>query len=219
MQNMKYALLFCHGWALTAATLYPLAEALTPYSDEQQHLQLGYFEPRIVPRCNPGLQWIAIGHSYGFMRVLDELAQQSIKPIAAISLAGFRRFPQPLADVQALHTSLQRRPERTLTHFHHTHDLTSHLAEHHILSLEVLLSDLDDLATREAECATIPLLVLHSAADLLIPNWATQRDFSGNNKNTLHDHADAGHALGLNHVEWCAQKSAEFINELSGTRT
>ncbi len=81
---------FCHGWSFDAQALTALQAAVAQHFPHapQACFDLGFHQAAQSPQLAPQVQWIAIGHSYGFAWLL----QQSHPWQAAISVNGFTRF-------------------------------------------------------------------------------------------------------------------------------
>ncbi|MBF0348173.1 MAG: hypothetical protein HQL81_10945, partial [Magnetococcales bacterium] len=89
--NRRPKLLLVHGWGFGPGFWRPLIRALGDW--ETQRLDLGFFgPPRLeLPQSGP---WVAIGHSTGFMWILNQLHQEPMKShcVGLVSLMGFSRF-------------------------------------------------------------------------------------------------------------------------------
>ncbi|MEN7522340.1 alpha/beta hydrolase, partial [Bordetella pertussis] len=86
MSAPRPLLRFEHGWAHDAGVWAPLRAALADWP--QQAADAGYFGPAVEPPAD-GAPVVAIGHSLGFLKILQSPAPGCI---AYIAINGFARF-------------------------------------------------------------------------------------------------------------------------------
>lgn len=210
----------CHGWGFDASAMQPLQTALQarlPHATFAAFasFDLGFYGAAQMPALPDNVQWIALGHSWGFAWLL----QQPTTWRAAISVNGFTRFcrspgrPEgtPSRLVDAMLARLQQDAAATVADFRQrcgmpavaTGDLDAALLHEHLLRLRDL-----DIAL-----PAIPLLALSTGDDAIVPpalaaacfagEGCTLREFSGDHTRLLREPESAAAAI------------AEFVEALN----
>lgn len=200
---------FCHGWSFDAQALAPLQQALLQRLPDAAcaSFDLGFHGTPQVPQLSQEIQWIALGHSYGFAWLL----QQPQPWHAAISLNGFTRFcrrpghPEgtPLRLLQAMQAQLARDAHGTVRDFHARCGMP--LAPLVDLDQALLQEHLGRLRDLELALPDCPILALATSDDAIVPPALTQacfaqsgctlQEFSGDHMQLLRDPAMAADAI------------------------
>jgi pimeloyl-[acyl-carrier protein] methyl ester esterase len=163
----------CHGWSFDSRVLTPLQEALKQRFPQAPCpvFDLGFTGKEQIPDLPQSIDWIAVGHSYGFAWMMRR--PHSWK--AAISLNGFTRFcrqtgrPEgtPFRIVDAMLKRVADAPRETVEEFQRRCGMqdTAHgnLDREHLLEHLALLRDLD------LPAPPCPTLALASVDDPIVP--------------------------------------------------
>lgn len=208
---MKPALIFCHGWACTAAMFRPLLAAL-PREFPLHVMDLGYFgEPHELTLASE-TPVVLLGHSFGFAHLLEEAQRRDWRITAASAISGFLRFPAPAGEIRALRRNLVRDGIQTVKDFHLRCGLPPQEQQLYMqLEPARLKVDLDRIAACDARLPDIPVLALHGAGDGIVP--AARAGFSEYGLTPV-VHNDSPHALGIVEAQWCARTIAAFLATL-----
>ena len=211
----RFGFVFAHGWAMTPDFFTPLAAQLAQrFPDAPCHfLNLVYFSaPSSLPtKLDPQIHWIGIGHSYGWVRLLRESRRLPINWHCLISIAGFTRFAVDPALPQALLARLQTKPAATLRQFYRLCGLPDAHYPSATPHTERLEHDLRDLMTCDEQQALAAqrFIVLASRNDAVVPPELTQHCFANAE---IYWHEQAGHALGLVAMDWCAERILQKLS-------
>jgi pimeloyl-ACP methyl ester carboxylesterase len=221
-------LLFVHGWGLAPDFWGPLRSFLPGRA--HHCLDLGFFGPQdlAVP---PG-DWVGVGHSLGFPRLLGMDA--SLR--AFVSLGGFARFDTPPGPVRAMRRGLSRDAAGVLAAFHQACKLTPELAPDASWARpDVLAQGLDDLLNlderpRLAAGLGVPLLAVAAGDDAIVPIAVSRAQFGHGQPVetasagparplapgavTFHMFDHGGHAFPATRASGCARLIAAFLEEL-----
>lgn len=175
----KNVFIFCHGFGFDPSFWAPLM----PFFLNQNviHWDLGYFgdETRFV--LQEDVNYIGIGHSLGFMKLLS-------LPISyhhLIGLHGFTNFLGNEPTLRALRTrewmslmmQFKRSPSRTLQHFYQRVGVTLAL-EGKSLRHSILQNDLQALEQAGALPTSTPVLMLGAQDDWIVPPALIVDNFS-----------------------------------------
>ncbi len=196
---------FCPGWAMPQDFFAPLQTALAEFFP---HAPMHNLDPVSAPL--PQRQWIGIGHSWGFVRLLHRAQPWQ----GLVSINGFTHFcatPQAPGVAREMFQQLQdgmsHDPATTLRRFYRLCGLPSTLRPANDLPLAFLQSELAALGQCDEVCPNT-LLALAAVNDAVVPAALTRACFDGH---PLHWHPDAGHALGWQAPQWCAEKIATWV--------
>lgn len=200
-------LILLHGWGFDA-TLWDGVRAALP-EFETIAWDRGYFgEPSAEAVTGP---CIAIGHSLGAMLLAGAMQESCV---GLIAINGFDRFAGegavPPRVVERMRRRFGEAPMEVLADFHTRCGGEPPPA---IRDEAALAADLALLAEADRRgMVRVPTLVLHGAADPLLP--APMRDgvFAGAPCETLQA---AGHLLPLTHPGWCATRIRAFASLLA----
>lgn len=172
---------FCHGWSFDAQALAPLRQALLQRLPDAvcASFDLGFHGAPQVPHLSREIQWIALGHSYGFAWLL----QQPQPWHAAVSLNGFTRFcrrpghPQgtPVRLLQAMQAQLARDATGTVGDFQARCGMPSTAPRG--LDQATLLEHLERLRELDIVLPDCPTLALATTDDVIVPPALTQACF------------------------------------------
>ncbi len=165
---------FCHGWSFDTQSLAPLQAALAQRLPDvaQASFDLGFTGTPQTPALAPDVDWIALGHSWGFAWLL----QQDQPWRAAIAINGFSRFcrrpghPEgaPARLVDAMLARLQTEAQAVVQDFHARCGVPAPQALQHLdqAALQQHLQRLRDLDIALPAC---PLLALATDDDAIVP--------------------------------------------------
>jgi pimeloyl-[acyl-carrier protein] methyl ester esterase len=214
-------LLFVHGWAFDGSVWDGVRARLAALGDWPHAVaDAGYFAAAVEPSVTGPV--VAIGHSYGTMRLL---AHPPADCLGLIAVNGFTRFaeaadfPQgvPGRLLDRMLAKLRARPSEVVNDFRARCGAGPVEVESMESlgptgpRLEPLERDLralraDDRRVTLAE-SRLALLALAGDTDPIVPAAMTHTLFEGTR--TLW-RAGAGHLLPLTDPDWCAERIAEF---------
>lgn len=91
LKNTTIGVVYCHGWGFDAQTFMPLAEGLHQRMNihTHVHVDLGFTGSPHQPQLDAKLNWLAIGHSYGFAWLI----QKNFPWCGIVGINAFRSFP------------------------------------------------------------------------------------------------------------------------------
>lgn len=192
-------LLFLHGWGLDAGLWDDVRAALPEF--ETSAWDRGYFGSPMTEL--PPDPFLAVGHSLGAMLLAG------VEGIAGlIAINGFDRFAGEDAVLPRVVERMRKRfaeaPAEVLADFRAR--IGAEPARHDI-EPEPLAADLELLAKNVAGRANARTLILHGAADPLLPAPMREAVFAGAPRETR---AGAGHLLPLTHPQWVAERIRAF---------
>ncbi len=208
--------IFCHGWGHDLR----FWDRLKPYFKDHPCIfwDLGYFGDQVqpIPIEDPSIQWVGIGHSLGFLKLLNATINWS----KLIGLQAFINF-------QGNAPSLRRKRSRDLVHLqkHFDADALAALALFHeiggskkqqpadrIMHQDRLAKDLALLGEAHPPRAKLPCLVLGCEDDLIVTKELIQDNFGPNNQVQIVIHDKGLHALGFNEPEFVKNAIFDFCN-------
>jgi len=199
---------FCPGWAMPHDFFAPLQTALAEFFPNATMRNLD--EADAAP---PHQQWIGIGHSWGFVRLLRRAQPWH----GLVSINGFTHFcatPQAPGVAREMFQQLQdgmaHDPAATVRRFYRLCGLPSALRPAEDLPFAALQRELAELGQCDEVCPNT-MLALAAENDAVVPAALTRVCFDGHPQ---HWHADAGHALGWQASQWCAEKIAAWASTL-----
>lgn len=195
----------CHGWSFDADSMDAFAACLREHFPDCAiaSFDLGFTGAPHAPALDatPEMQWIALGHSYGFAHLM----QLPLVWRAAISVNGFTRFcrrpgkPEgmPLRLVDAMIARLESEPQATVEEFQQRCGIAQpHHPPSHQLDAPLLVSHLTRLRDLDLSMPACPVLSLSTRDDLIVPPPLTQacfgkagctmQEYQGNHLQLLH---------------------------------
>ncbi|HKT86592.1 MAG TPA: alpha/beta hydrolase [Novosphingobium sp.] len=194
-------LLFAHGWGFDRHFWDGLARLLPQW--EQVRDDRGYFgDPLPLNVTGP---CIAVAHSFGTMRIL---ADPPAGLAGLVAINGFERFTAlrgrpgvPFRVVDLMLRQFDRDPRAVAGEFRRRLGCEEPFAE---IDPGPLRADLLRLRDARPPLPAVPVLVLHGAADPLLPEAMREACFPGIGARRL-QHETAGHLLPLEDPHLCAQ--------------
>lgn len=180
-------------------------------------LDRGYFGLAQDIQGIRGPNWIGIGHSLGFHRLLK------LRLSGYVSLAGFSRFCRhmpnhagtPVRTVDRMIQAYQMHPQGVLEDFYKRCNFPEIPPE--IVNNEGLFEDLQSLKTLEdtalLQQISQPILNLAARDDQIVDEALTQEFFHQQRNGQLIFKDKGGHALGFREPEWCAQQIKKWIKK------
>lgn len=215
-------LLFVHGWGFDASIWDPLRSALAELGGwPHAAADAGYFRQPADP-VTPAMaavhdRVLAIGHSYGVMRLLGDLPAQCA---GFVAINGFTRFAAASdfpegTPVRLLDRMLARLSTHTAAVVNDFRARCGAAATQAPAQLAPLLADLR--ALRDGDRRQVleqpfpPLLVLAGSVDPIVPAAMTRAAFRDTEPLWRED---AGHLLPLTDPAWCAARIRDFLETL-----
>jgi pimeloyl-[acyl-carrier protein] methyl ester esterase len=216
--NPKLCFVFCHGFGFDSTFWNPLR----PYFSRVNtvYLDLGYFGDPYWVMAQPTLpasstEYIGIGHSLGMMKLMS----LNIPFKCLIGLHGFVNF---LGFNAQLHRRRQRElmhlteqfnesPELTLSQFYQRTGVDFNLPIMGRLNQVRLLDDLSSLAHSIAVPVDVPMLVLGSNDDKIVPPVLIEDNFSPYPHVTIDILNQAQHGLGYLKPDMVYQNIMRFL--------
>ena len=163
----------CHGWAFDRKTLEPLATLLAQRFPDAALacFDLGFGTAAHTPQLRSDVEWIAIGHSYGYAYLI----QQPVRWKAAIAINGFTRFcrrpgqPEgtPARLVDAMLARLADDPQATVQDFYLRCGSTMPVPQP--LDAPLLAAHLIQLRDLDLALPACQTLALSCRDDLIVP--------------------------------------------------
>ncbi len=215
--NHKCCFVFCHGFGFDSTFWNPLR----PYFSRMNtvYLDLGYFgESSSLAKTelyDQSTEYIGIGHSLGLMKLMS----LNIPFKCLIGLHGFVNF---LGFNTQLHRRRQRElmhltgqfsssPELTLGQFYQRTGVDFNVPKTGLLNRMKLLDDLTSLAHPVPVPADIPMLVLGSNDDKIIPPELIEDNFAHHPHVTIDILNQAQHGLGYLQPDVVYQNIMRFL--------
>ncbi len=212
---MKYQFLFIHGWSMTPVFWGPLQE----HFKNSVAFDLGYWgeDPEKL-KLDPEIQWIGIGHSLGFQKLLSF----NLNFKALIGLQAFNNFLGQSLELQKIRRgqwqSLRQKfkidPLSTLHSFHERAGLAKIIEPNLPLNFERLWQDLQSLEQDFILPTPIPIYILASQNDPIVPHELIRDNFSDKANVKIDFHAQGQHALGFKEATWVQNKILNFLSSL-----
>lgn len=212
---MKKGFVFYHGWGCDSSFWKKISPFFANYPCE--FFDDGYFGISHSPCLSNSVNWVGIGHSLGFAKLLTN---HSIKLNSIICIQGFLNFVgynqrlQNLRKVKLLKMIEQFNisSEKVLYNFCQQmryDDQQEILNKNHICK-HILLRDLSAINSEFFQPA-IPTLVLASNDDSIVPPAVVHDNFDNTNAKVIF-YNDAGHALGNKFPELVFNEIMDFVN-------
>ncbi|MBI1889684.1 MAG: hypothetical protein HYS18_03480 [Burkholderiales bacterium] len=206
----------CHGWGFDTRSMAPLHQAFQQRfpAAEFALFDLGFTGSAQAPMLASGIDWIAVGHSWGFAYLL----QQTVVPWkAAIAINGFTRFcrrpgqPEgtPQRVVDAMLARLRQDPRALLQEFRLRCGDKTGIPE--TLDSERLHDHLVRLRDTSIDLPSCPVLALATQEDLIVSPALARAGFSQANAVTREFAGD--HMQLLLNAESAVAAIAEFCEE------
>ncbi|MBF0426378.1 MAG: alpha/beta hydrolase [Magnetococcales bacterium] len=222
---MKPELIWVHGWALGPGLWRRVLRLLPGFNN--QLVDLGFFS-RGTPLVAPTTPWVGIGHSLGFLWLLEQCQRGTLpmeRCLGLVSINGFARFSRAPDLASAVHPRILRamaarcrdEPEALLQDFRQKAGMPADLGPVPLVGLdrERLLEGLRWLEgwDRRAWLARWdrPLLVLAGGADAIVSADHTRALFADHPVADRHWLAAGGHMLPLTHPAWCGEHLRVFL--------
>ena len=205
-------LLLVHGWGLGPGLWQPVIRALPGWPCLA--LDLGFFGPAHI-QIPPERPFLAVGHSLGFLWILQHLDQivWHKQCLGLLSISGFSRFCRSPdfpngTDLRIVLRMKQRFPEKAkevLTEFRQRSGWQGNPGRSS-MDHSTLKQGLEWLQQWDGRAALQkwhgPLYALAAKDDLIVPTTLTTSCFS---TDILHWQQDGGHLLPLTRHEACAE--------------
>ncbi|MBF0124422.1 MAG: alpha/beta hydrolase [Magnetococcales bacterium] len=225
--SSEIGLLLVHGWGCGPGIWRPLMRHFPGHPVCRP--DLGFFGARAGSVPSTG-EWVAIGHSLGFLWLLTQLPLAPPPLIRAlVAINGFSRFshtsdfPQgvPLPILRRMMTKLRQQPSSVLYDFLQRSGWAS---GHGVAPITATNPDIEALA--QGLCwlmewdgrpvinrlTTLPLLVLAAQDDQIVPPPLTEAAFAATPINWS---ATGGHLLPLTRSDWCALQLRLLLRTLA----
>ncbi|MGI4851105.1 MAG: hypothetical protein ACRYGR_04125 [Janthinobacterium lividum] len=223
--SSKLSFVFCHGWGFSPHFWHPLQ---TCFGDIDCHfINLGYdnaqdFEaPQLL---SSDITYIGVGHSLG----LTKLLKLPLKYRALIGLQSFINFLGFNSDLcirrrrawDIMCQNFQIYPQKTLNHFYQT-CFDSRQDQHRsdlnltLPRFKILNQDLKGLSDSHPLPCDIPLLILGTTHDKIVPPALIYDNFASIKNVHLDFYPTDGHCLGYDHSIIVAEKIIDFVNNYS----
>jgi len=213
-------LLFVHGWAYDSNTWGGVRDRLGDPActvwERGYFAESGYYGDPSEPPPPPG-PYIAIGHSFGVMRLLRERPEGAI---GLISICGFARFAAgdgfagaPARVLERMTARFKANPHGVVAEFRAR--CGSPATTVYGLDAGRLGQDLATLCEGDERAAAaaldIPVLSLTAGADPVVSAAMSEVSFPGAERETM---AGVGHLLPTRAAGWCAAQIAAFAARL-----
>ncbi len=213
---MKFCLVFSHGWGFDKKFWNILGQKFS--RDHCIFLDQGYFGQRELSIPDDGRTiFIGIGHSLGLIKLLE----LEVRFSALVAISGFLNFlgyGQPLYCKRSLELENMKRhfeifPFKTLQSFYARCKVECQNIS--ALDKELLRKDLNQLSLKFDLPKEIPLLVLSSKDDVVVPPELIRDNFK-NARVFFHD--KGGHGLNLFNCEFIFTKIMALLDEIKEKR-
>ena len=191
-------ILLCHGWGLDASYWKHLVPLFFPH--RVHVIDQGYFRKPIPFPCSG--TWIGVGHSLGFIKLL----QSSLSFSALIGINSFLEFLGPASirtkrhnELLAITKSFKEHPIHTLSSFREGCGMPHQGIDEECLNKDLLLNDLKSLAHDYSALlpARVPCLSIESSNDPIVPLACGLGANQGVSRIIIEAN---GHSLGLHHA-------------------
>lgn len=207
---------FCHGFGLDSSYW----THLRPYFAQHKtvYLDLGYFgQEQMTLFFDASLDYIGIGHSLGLMKLMS----LNIPFKALIGLNGFVDFlgldvllhAHRMRELAHLTRHFFRAPGVALSQFYQRAGVMFDGLVNGPINQKKLLDDLDSLLTPRAIPPSIPMLILGSSDDKIVPPALIEANFSHHPQVRIEILNQAKHGLGYLKSEVVYQKIMRFIHD------
>lgn len=208
--DRNWTIVLSHGWAMQDWFWKPLRTSMGDHC--YSLMALPFFEEHEEAFRIPVGPWIGIGHSRGFQR-LTQLDLAGCE--ALISVSGFWNFCGERGTskriVQRMIRRFEQSPREVLETFYQNCGLNSEPPQdfdRQVLQqeLEQLLQSSEFGATKKVDCRGVPVFAITGAQDKIVPCELAKQEFAN-----LAIHPEAGHSLGFDEPQWCAEQIGHFL--------
>lgn len=216
---MKKIFIFCHGWGVDHTFWIPLAKYFT--EEQTIYLDLGYFGTTnindLLKNTNNNII-IGIGHSMGLIKLLN-LNVNFTAFIGIQSFINFLGFNQILnqqrkISLQQMEKNFIVNPKATLIAFHKK---SKYILNNINLLLQLntkkLADDLINLYYYYKLPDNIPILILASLNDLIVPTALILDNFTNNPNIKIKIYKSGDHNLLLHHSKDIYKDIQSFLHE------
>ncbi|MBF0155552.1 MAG: alpha/beta hydrolase [Magnetococcales bacterium] len=223
--EVKHELIWVHGWVLGPGMWRGVTRHLPRWN--HQLPDLGFFS-KSIPLKVPATPWVGIGHSLGFLWLLEEMRQGRLSTehcLGLVSINGFSRFHRGSGLTHGVHPRILRGmevrcredPEALLHDFRQKAGLPMDLGPVPMATFdqERVLQGLHWLGSWDNQSIldqwNRPLLVLAGTADTIVSPSHTRELFAQHPKAMLCWLDNGGHMLPLTHPAWCLEHLLPFL--------
>jgi pimeloyl-[acyl-carrier protein] methyl ester esterase len=206
----KPLLLFVHGWGFDASAWDAMRGAFA--AEDSLAWDLGYFGAASQPELPPGRPVLAVGHSFGLLRLLHQ-SKPAFRSV--VSINGFTCFAQRndfkagIAPrlLQRMQSKIATDASGVVKNFRALCGVTTNLPGEPVI--EKLQAGLEGLQNWDERQATVTA-ALCGASDTLVTPAMSRACFPGDK---IHWH-EGGHMLPLTAPDWCAQHLRDVLERL-----
>lgn len=214
-------LVFMHGWGFNSSFWNPLLTSLDGY--ETVVLDAGYFgQPHAY--LDDGRPFVAIGHSFGTIRLLDTISSHCL---GFVAINGFDYFVRrnaaeggvPIRVLDRMIARFEEDPLIVLHDFQTRCGAQVDALDENLLNKDTLLRDLYLLRESDVRSAVqnaeIEFALLNGNLDPLIDGARRQSSFTNVMSATSFTHPDGGHLLPITQPQWCAQHIVSLVDKMA----
>lgn len=213
---MNNKIIFCHGWGLDHNFWQNISNYFT--NSTNIYLKLGYFNDFNHHKLNKTSQYIGIGHSQG----LSKLISLDLNYSALIGINSFTNFltNQPVIfkrrkfELTRMIREFTDKPYKSLNNFYQRIGLK--IAKQQLIKLkqQQLIDELK-LLTIDYKLPNIPILIINSINDPIVPLVVTQDNFTNYNNVKLKLWESTSHVLAHCQSQQIFQEINNFLIELN----
>ena len=225
--SAKLAFIFCHGWGFTPQFWQPLQGYLSSQGIQCYAIDLGYENDKdyvISQVPSSDIDYVGVGHSLGLIKLLN-------LPLNYRALIGLQSFVNFLGsnpeikskrrrDLERMYRNFQDHPQITLDRFYQTCESLDQDSQKSSLQLispnvQILSQDLTELFTPCALPSNIPLFILGTTQDKIVPPSLIYDNFASAKNVHIDFYQAKGHHLGYDYSQIVAKKILDFVNDAS----
>ena len=208
--------IFCHGWSYDPT----FWDNLKPYFEDRPCIfwDLGYFGPSDLPMptLSSSIQWVGIGHSIGFLKLLNT----QFPWYRLIGLQGFLNFQgsspslkrKRYRDFLKLQNSFEEDAMKTLSEFHEICGNNDMQSSYPTMNRANLSNDLALLSTVHLMKEDIPCLILGSEDDLIVTKDLINDNFGQHKQAQIVMHNKGSHTLGFSEPTFVRNAIFDFFD-------
>lgn len=216
---MDYHFVFCHGWGFGNRFWNNIQKYFVNYLCT--YLDLGYFsqESKLLP-IHKNTYTIGIGHSLGFKKLLS----MNVQFKAMVGIHGFidflgseKKFRQRrLQELDSTKKSFIQYPKQTLLSFYKKCGINSPEQDTlEKLNKNKLYQDLEQLSIPVKLSDNIPVLIISSRNDVIVPLKLIDDNFKRKRNITLILHEQYNHILGYENPALVYRQIMSFIDGIN----